>query len=60
MLKYAMATKRSRNKLERRAHMNIHHTIEVVDEVAPHREANFTRDRFGKKHEIAKKEPRDG
>lgn len=45
-----MTTHRSRNKMERRAHMNIHDTIEVADVEAP-REAN-TRDRFGKQHRL--------
>lgn len=48
-----MATNRSLNKLERRAHQNIHVTVEVKD-LAPEPEGNAgsTRDRFGKKHLI--------
>lgn len=46
-----MATIRSLNKLEFKAHMSIHNTTEVLDasEVG---DVNSTRDRFGKKHEI--------
>lgn len=49
----AMTTKRSLNKLERKAHMNIHNTMEVV-EGEMHPDACYTRDRFGKKQEINK------
>ncbi|GEM_PF-1121049 len=45
-----MTTTRSRNKMERRAHMNIHDTIEVVESETT--EPN-TRDRFGKSHRVA-------
>ena len=46
-----MTTHRSRNKLEWRAHMNIHDIVEVVDDnqVA---DENSTRDRFGKKQKV--------
>ena len=50
-----MTTHRSRNKLERKAHMNMHDIIEVVDGQEP-KAVKFTRDRFGKKHEIEVKE----
>jgi hypothetical protein len=51
-----MVTHRGRNKLERKAHMNIHDTIEVVDGAPLPKGVNYTRDRFGKKHEIKKPE----
>lgn len=47
-----MTTKRSLNKLERKAHMNIHNTKEVVEETEGL--SNYTRDRFGKKHPVNK------
>jgi len=47
-----MVTKRSLNKLERKAHMNIHDTKEVVDEAEV--PSHYTRDRFGKKHKVGK------
>ena len=49
-----MVTHRSLNKLERKAHMNIHNTIEVTDEDKTAK--SFTRDRFGKKQGFAKHE----
>ena len=49
-----MTTTRSRNKMERRAHMNIHDTIEVVE--SDIKEPN-TRDRFGKSHRISTGSP---
>lgn len=52
-----MTTHRSRNKLERKAHMNMHDTIEVVDVPAEPDTAHFTRDRFGKKHDIGAAKP---
>ena len=45
-----MTTRRSLNKLERKAHMSIHNTVEVTEEMA--KETGNTRDRFGKKHEV--------
>ena len=48
-----MTTHRSLNKLEYRAHMNIHE-IKEVGENETH-EADYTRDRFGKKHFLADK-----
>ena len=47
-----MVTRRSRTKLERKAHMNIHDTVDASKEKDS--EANYTRDRFGKKHTIEK------
>ena len=47
-----MSTHRSRNKMERKAHMNIHDTIEVVDGQSQET-ASFTKDRFGKKHHLS-------
>ena len=45
-----MTTKRSLNKLERKAHMNIHVTKDVTEESEKTPPAGFTRDRLGKKH----------
>lgn len=45
-----MVTRRSLNKLERKAHMSIHHTKEVKDGDEPL--SSFTKDRFGKKHKV--------
>lgn len=53
-----MTTHRSRNKLERKAHMNMHDILEVPDSETLPRETNYTRDRFGKRHRIAKDEAR--
>ena len=47
-----MVTRRSLNKLERKAHMSIHNTVEVVEEEVS--EVSNTRDRFGKKHKIVR------
>lgn len=49
-----MVTHRSRNKLERKAHMNIHDTIDVAEDEARRLKtaSGATRDRFGKNHEI--------
>ena len=49
-----MVTHRSRNKLERKAHMNIHDTMDVsLDEVRrASRSSSYTKDRFGKKHAL--------
>lgn len=44
-----MSTHRSLNKLERRSYTTIHHTVEVEEEKPI---TSFTRDRFGKKHEV--------
>ena len=49
-----MVTRRSLNKLERKAHMNIHNTVEVTDEDKAAK--SFTRDRFGKKQAVLKHE----
>ena len=49
-----MVTHRSLNKLERKAHMNIHNTIEVSDEDKASK--SFTRDKFGKKQAVTKYE----
>lgn len=46
-----MATHRSLNKLERKAHMSIHNHLDVVEE--PVLVSSYTRDRFGKKHDIS-------
>ena len=45
-----MTTHRSLNKLEFKAHMNIHNLIDVPD--SEDNSSNFTRDRFGKKHAL--------
>jgi hypothetical protein len=50
-----MTTHRSLNKLERKAHMSIHNTVEVVEEELIEN-VNYTRDRFGKKHKVAQNE----
>lgn len=47
-----MTTHRSLNKLERKAHMNLHQTREVTPETEA--EKSNTRDRFGKKHKVNK------
>ena len=47
-----MATIRSLNKLEFKAHMSIHNSAEVKEEEA-HEAQQFTRDRFGKKHALS-------
>ena len=47
-----MGTRRSLNKLEFKAHMSIHNTVDVKEDEA--KNSPFTRDRFGKKHEIKK------
>src|SRR3989338_3496229 len=44
-----MATHRSLNKLEFKAHMSIHNFVEVP-ESEQHESTAFTRDRWGKKH----------
>jgi len=49
-----MVTRRSLNKLERKAHMSIHHTKEVKD--GDESLSSFTKDRFGKKHKVVSKE----
>lgn len=49
-----MTTKRSLNKLEWKAHMSIHNTMEVNEHGEVHPDACFTRDRFGKKQEVRK------
>ncbi|MBI2095095.1 MAG: hypothetical protein HYT89_02885 [Candidatus Omnitrophica bacterium] len=49
-----MGTRRSLDKLEFRAHMSVHDTVDVKDAEA--KGVRFTRDRFGKKHEIKEKQ----
>ena len=52
-----MTTHRSLNKMERKAHMNIHDVKDVADDEAEKpAKANYTRDRFGKKHAVDKAE----
>ncbi len=46
-----MAAHRSLNKLERKAHMSIHNHLDVAEESAL--VSSYTRDRFGKKHDVA-------
>lgn len=50
----SMTTHRSLNKLERRAHQNIHNTVEVT-ESAP--ADGYTRDRFGKLQSVPAERP---
>lgn len=45
-----MPTHRSLNKLEFKAHMNIHNVVEVRE--GESHDSNFTRDRFGKSHRL--------
>jgi len=45
-----MPTHRSLNKLEFKAHMNIHNVVEVKE--GESHDSNFTRDRFGKDHRL--------
>ncbi len=49
-----MATHRSLNKLEFKAHMSIHNMADVREEEC--HEANYTRDRFGKNHRLAEED----
>ena len=51
-----MATYRSLNKLEFKAHMNIHNFVEVPD--AEQKGSAYTHDRFGKKHHLRTKSGR--
>ena len=46
-----MTTHRSLNKLERKAHMSLHNTLEVTGQECD--ELSYTRDRFGKKHSVS-------
>ena len=46
-----MSTTRSLNKLERKAHMSIHNTVDAA-EPEP-KDKNHTRDRFGKRHAVS-------
>ncbi len=46
-----MATNRSLNKLEFKAHMSIHNKVAVPD--GETHESNYTRDRFGRNHRIS-------
>jgi len=41
--------------MERKAHMNIHDTVDVAEEESHKRGglSSFTKDRFGKKHEVS-------
>ena len=45
-----MATRRSLNKLEFKAHMSIHNLVDVKEDET--HGSNFTRDRFGKNHRL--------
>ena len=47
-----MSAKRSLNKLEFKAHMNIHNTMPVADIQEVESALSYTRDRFGKKQEV--------
>lgn len=47
-----MTTHRSRNKLERKAHMNMHDILEVPDVESQDHALRYTRDRFGKKQPV--------
>ncbi len=49
-----MVTRRSRNKMERKAHMNIHDTIDVAEDQTRRNDmlSRYTKDRFGKKHKV--------
>ena len=47
-----MTTHRSLNKLERKAHMNIHFIKDVAEDEEAKVKLHYTRDRLGKKHEI--------
>ena len=49
-----MTTHRSRNKMERKAHMNIHDVIDVAEDQTKKNDSlsRYTKDRFGKKHEV--------
>ena len=49
-----MPTQRSLNKLERKAHMSVHNTVNVADDDKPG--LRYTRDRFGKKQRIEARE----
>ena len=49
-----MATHRSLNKLEFKAHMSLHNFVEVTEDEAG--EERFTRDRLGKKQKLPLKE----
>ncbi len=46
-----MATHRSLNKMEFKAHMSMHNVVEMPEEEA--RGSHSTRDRFGKKHDLS-------
>ena len=52
-----MVTRRSLNKLERKAHMNIHNTVEVTGDEMNLK--SFTRDRFGRKQVVQKNDEHD-
>lgn len=45
-----MATHRSLNKLEFKAHMSIHNMVDVPENES--HDTNYTRDRFGKRHRL--------
>ena len=49
-----MVTRRSLNKLERKAHRSIHDAVEVTDEDKAAK--SFTRDRFDKKQAVEKQD----
>ncbi len=50
-----MTTHRSLNKLEFKAHMSIHNTVDVPEKESVD-DTNHTRDRFGRKHKISVKD----
>ena len=47
-----MTTHRSLNKLEFKAHMNIHNVMEVADDECSEKWLSYTRDRFGKEQKV--------
>ena len=52
-----MVAHRSLNKLERKAHMSLHNTVEVTGDEMDLK--SFTRDRFGRKQVVQKKDEHD-
>ncbi len=49
-----MVARRSLTKLERRAHMSLHNTVDVDEDSKD--ESSYTKDRFGKKQKITNHE----
>ena len=47
-----MSAKRSLNKLEFKAHMNIHNTADATEGTGEERLPRYTRDRLGRKHAL--------